>query len=62
MNTDQIQYYSQRAQEYKKIYSLPERQDNLSEIKEFLKEKFSKKEVFEIACFLYSEHNTNNRI
>ena len=50
MNTDQIQYYSQRAKEYEKIYTLPERQKNLSEIAELLKAKFSKREVFEIAC------------
>jgi SAM-dependent methyltransferase len=50
MNTDQIQYYSHRAKEYEKIYTLPERQKNLLEITGFLKENFSKKEVFEIAC------------
>jgi len=50
MNLDQNQYYSQRAQEYEKIYTLPERKKNLSEIKEFLKESFSEKEGFEIAC------------
>lgn len=50
MNTDQILYYSQRAQEYEKIYTLPERQKNISEIKKFLKQSFFKKEVFEIAC------------
>ena len=50
MNTNQIQYYSQRAKENEKIYTLPERQKNLSDITDFLKEKFSKKEIFEIAC------------
>jgi SAM-dependent methyltransferase len=50
MKTDQIRYYSQRAKEYEKIYTLPERQKNISEIKHFLKKSFSKKEVFEIAC------------
>ena len=50
MKNNQIQYYSKRAEEYEKIYDLPERQPNLLKIKEFLKEKFTNKEILEIAC------------
>lgn len=50
MNNNQIQYYYQRAKEYEKIYQRPERQKDITKIKEFLKTSFSKKEVFEIAC------------
>jgi len=50
MKINQIQYYSQRAKEYEKIYDLPERQKDLTQLKLFLKDSFSKKEVFEIAC------------
>jgi len=50
MKTEQILYYSQRAKEYEKIYNLPERQKNIAQIKQYLKNSFSKKEVFEIAC------------
>ena len=50
MNTDQIQYYSDRAEEYEKIYEKPERQDDLTTISQYLKDNFNKKQVVEIAC------------
>ena len=50
MNTDMISYYRDRAAEYEKIYSKPERQDDLLTASEMLQDIFSGKEVSEIAC------------
>jgi len=50
MNIDQIQYYSERAKEYEKIYKKPERQEDLKKLEIILKDLFSAKSVFEIAC------------
>ncbi len=50
MNKDQILYYSQRAQEYEKIYDKPERQNDIYKITQYLKTTFNKNDVFEIAC------------
>jgi SAM-dependent methyltransferase len=50
MNTDQIQYYFERAKEYERIYQKPERQDDLKKIRIVLKELLFAKSVFEIAC------------
>lgn len=50
MNSDQIKYYSERAEEYEKIYSKPERQSDLAQISQYLKNQFRDKRVREIAC------------
>ncbi len=50
MNKDQIQYYSERAKEYEQIYQKPERQEDLKKLWIILKDLFSAKSVFEIAC------------
>lgn len=44
------QYYAKRATEYENIYQKPERQSSLAEIKQFLKEFFNKRTVYEVAC------------
>lgn len=50
MGSDIVSYYKARAKEYEKIYSKPERQDDLLLAGEYLKDTFRDKEVFEIAC------------
>lgn len=50
MNTDLITYYKYRAEEYEKIYSKPERQDDLKSAATILQEIFAHKNVLEIAC------------
>jgi len=50
MNKDQILYYSERAKEYERIYQKPERQEDLKQLRIILKDVFSEKSVFEIAC------------
>lgn len=50
MNTDLVYYYKERAKEYEKIYSKPERQEDLASAAEIFKNLFRGKEVFEIAC------------
>ena len=50
MNKDQILYYSERTKEYEQIYQKPERQEDLKQLKTILKDIFSEKSVFEIAC------------
>lgn len=50
MNTDIISYYKDRAKEYEKKYSKPERQEDLKSIATILQEIFADKQVLEIAC------------
>lgn len=50
MNTDQIQYYFERAKEYERIYQKPERQEDLKKLRIILNDIFIAKSVFEIAC------------
>ena len=50
MNTDQINYYSERAKEYEQIYQKPERQEDLKKLRKILKDLLFAKSVFEIAC------------
>lgn len=45
-----VKYYKERAKEYDKLYTRPDRQENLREASEILKNIFSGKSVFEIAC------------
>ena len=50
MNTDIVSYYKDRAKEYEKIYSKPERQEDLKSATTILQEIFADKQVLEIAC------------
>jgi ubiquinone/menaquinone biosynthesis C-methylase UbiE len=50
MNTDIVSYYKDRAAEYEKIYSKPERQEDLKNAAIILQEIFADKKVLEIAC------------
>jgi len=50
MNTDIVSYYKDRAREYEKIYSKPERQDDIQKAKTVIQEIFNRKSVLEIAC------------
>jgi len=50
MNTDLVSYYKDRAKEYEKIYSKPERQTDLLIAGQILQDTFSGHDVFEIAC------------
>lgn len=50
MNTDPVSYYSERAREYDSIYQKPERQDDLKKLSVMLKDTFSGRQVFEMAC------------
>ena len=50
MNSDIVSYYKDRAKEYEKIYSKPERQNDLLLAGQILKDIFADKDVFEIAC------------
>jgi 2-polyprenyl-3-methyl-5-hydroxy-6-metoxy-1,4-benzoquinol methylase len=50
MNTDLVSYYKDRAAEYEKIYSKPERQEDLKRAAGILKDIFEGKQVLEIAC------------
>jgi len=50
MNTDLVKYYALRAKEYEKIYYRPERQAEISQLCQFLKEEFRNLNLLEIAC------------
>jgi SAM-dependent methyltransferase len=50
MNSDIVSYYKDRAKEYEKIYSKPERQSDLLLAGQILQDTFAGKEVLEIAC------------
>ncbi|MDQ2720223.1 MAG: class I SAM-dependent methyltransferase [Bacteroidota bacterium] len=50
MNSDMVSYYKDRAKEYERIYSKPERQKDLLLAGQLLQDIFCGKEVFEIAC------------
>ena len=50
MNSDIVSYYKDRAKEYEKIYSKPERQNDLLLAEQILRDTFADKDVFEIAC------------
>jgi len=50
MNSDIVSYYKDRANEYEKIYSKPERQNDLLLARQILQDIFCDKGVFEIAC------------
>jgi SAM-dependent methyltransferase len=50
VNSDIISYYKDRAQEYEKVYNKPERLEDLLVVEQILKDTFTNKCVFEIAC------------
>lgn len=50
MGADLHQYYHNRAKEYERIYSKPERQEDIKASVKILQEIFEKREVLEIAC------------
>jgi len=50
MNLDMVSYYKDRAKEYEKIYSKPERQNDLLIAGQILQHTFADQDVFEIAC------------
>lgn len=50
MNNNLIKYYQDRAAEYDKIYSRPERQEDLQQAATLLQALFKDKDVLEVAC------------
>lgn len=50
MNQNLIEYYRNRANEYERVYSKPERQSDLIEATKHLQDLFLDKNVLEIAC------------
>ena len=50
MNSDLVAYYRDRAKEYEKIYSKPERQQDLIKAGIILQHLFAGKDLLEIAC------------
>ncbi len=50
MENDIVEYYARRAREYEAIYHKPERQADLSQLIEAVKEQFRDRHVLEIAC------------
>jgi SAM-dependent methyltransferase len=50
INSDIVSYYKNRAKEYERIYSKPERQSSLLLAEKILQDLFRGKDVFEIAC------------
>lgn len=50
MNQDLVSYYSDRANEYEKVYFNPDEQDDLREAEKIFLDLFSQKTVLEIAC------------
>jgi len=50
VNTDLIAYYKDRAAEYEKIYTKPERQPDLQQATQISQQHFRDKAVLEIAC------------
>src|ERR1017187_998500 len=50
LNKNLVSYYKDRAEEYEKIYSKPERQNDLVSVTEILQSIFTDKQVLEIAC------------
>jgi len=50
MQHSDLAYYSARAHEYERIYSKPERQDELQALQATISELFADKSVLEVAC------------
>lgn len=49
-STNLVQYYADRAPEYEKIYHKPERQSDLTRLRELVRRTFTGQKVLEIAC------------
>ena len=49
-DTSLIEYYARRANEYERIYAKPERQADLSILRQWLQSKCAKHDVLEVAC------------
>jgi len=45
-----VDYYSQRAGEYERIYQKPERQEELSKLKDYLRAALCNRHAIEVAC------------
>ena len=50
MNQDLARYYALRAEEYERIYQIPERQEDLKTLAQVLSIDFRDREVLEVAC------------
>jgi len=50
MSEDAVAYYARRAVEYEPIYAKPERQANLVEMRDRLRDTFANRHVLEFAC------------
>ena len=50
MKSDMVSYYAQRADEYERIYSKPERQDDILRLKQVLGAMYAGHDVFEVSC------------
>jgi 2-polyprenyl-3-methyl-5-hydroxy-6-metoxy-1,4-benzoquinol methylase len=48
--TDLVRYYAERAQEYEKIYSIPERQHDIRKLKERVCDLLAGHSLLEVAC------------
>lgn len=48
--TEMTTYYQERAAEYERIYSKPERQDDLTTIRTWLADEARGRNIFEVAC------------
>ena len=48
--TDLVSYYSRRAAEYERIYRRPERQTDLSTLRQMLSDELRGRDILEIAC------------
>jgi demethylmenaquinone methyltransferase/2-methoxy-6-polyprenyl-1,4-benzoquinol methylase len=44
------QYYADRAQEYERVYAIPERQDDLHALRQLFQQTLSGQDVLEVAC------------
>jgi SAM-dependent methyltransferase len=49
-NPNLKQYYADRAQEYERVYAIPERQDGLRTLRQLFQQTLSGHDVLEIAC------------
>ena len=45
-----VDYYARRAPEYERIYEKPERQEELGQLKEFIRNSLAGRDVLEVAC------------
>jgi len=50
LSEDAVAYYARRAAEYESIYAKPERQADLAELRDRLRDIFANRDVLELAC------------